>query len=180
MSKKEWVLDYLIPRYTDEDDPVTFICDYHSWIGKQPDRLYGNPISKKMKEILEQFNLNTKAFYEAKVLFNNEYHDYYIWEQHSRGFDKYVDFEQSTFCEEKWGGGLGTEVIKVKDYEHLSDIEYEKDWRTWIFKRAVMKPEFKEVDATILAYPYINVISERLKMPWKKLTLLVSKLNHFL
>ena len=26
-----------------------------------------------------------------------------------------------------------------------------------------MKPEFKKVDATKLAYPYINIISERLK-----------------
>ena len=161
--EKDWKLDYLEPEHLD-DSEVEFICDYHGWISKQPDRLSGDPISKRMKKILEQFNLNTKAFYEAKVLFNNKYHDYFIWEQYTGGFDKYVDFEHSTFCEKKFGGEFGDDIVRVKNYKELMAIENEKDWfRGWLFKRAVMKPEFKEIDATILAYPYINIISERLK-----------------
>ena len=161
--EKDWVLDYLIPRYTDEDDPVTFICDFHSWIGERPDRLLGYPVSKKMKQILEQFKLNTEGFYKAKVLFNNENHDYFIWEQYSGGFDKYVDFKHSTFCERTIEGGYGNIEIQVENEDHLRVMRREKKWHQWAFKRAVMKPEFKEVDATILAYPYINIISERLK-----------------
>ena len=162
--EKEWVLDYLIPRYTDEDDPVTFICDYHSWIGERPDRLSGYPVSRKMKEILEKYNLNTEGFYKAKVLFNEEYYDYYIWEQHSGGFDNYVDFDHSTFCEEKFGGEFGDDIIQVKNHEEIMSVSRQKDWfRGWLFKRAVMKSEFKEIDCMSMPYPYQTLISERLK-----------------
>jgi hypothetical protein len=160
---KDWKLDYLFPRYSDEEDEVEFICDYHSWIGERPDRIYGDPVSKRMKAILEQFNIDTEAFYEAKVLFQDTYHDYFVWAQNSAGFDKYVDLEHSTFCEMNWEGELGTDIVKVESGKHIMHVQTEKKWSDWAFKRAVMKPEYKEIDCSILFYPYINVISERLK-----------------
>ncbi len=160
---KDWIFDYLEPEHMD-DSQVRFICDFHGWIGKQPDRVTGVPISKRMKEILERYTIfPEQKFYEAKVLFQGKYHEYFVWEMSDSSFNTFVDFEHSIFCEEKRGGELGEDTIKVKNQDELFDIEDEKDWRRWAFKRAFMKPEYRTIDSAKLAYPYGIVISERLK-----------------
>lgn len=90
---------YFFPRYSDEYKDVKFICDFHGWIGHQPFEFYGFAISKNLKKLLEKFNLNSKQFHKTKVLFKDKYYEYFGWELNSGGFDRYVDFEQSTFCE---------------------------------------------------------------------------------
>ncbi len=160
---KDWKFDYLEPEHYD-DSKVNFICDYHSWVGKQPDRVNGNPISQKMKEILEDFNIfPEKKFYNAKVLFQNKKYEYYIWEMNTDSFNTYVNFEHSTFCEVNRDGELGDDTIMVKNIDELRNSRMEKEWRQWSFKKAVMKPEYKDIDCAKLAYPYITIISERLK-----------------
>ena len=161
--EKNWVFDYLIPRYSDEDEQVEFICDFHYWIGEKPFVFIGYPISKKMKNILEKFNLYPNKFYEAKVLFENAYHDYFVWQHFMDGFDKYVDFEKSTFCERKLGGEYGKDIISVNNENQLRKFKREKKWHEWAFKNAVMIPEFKNIDCMALPYPYRTLISEGLK-----------------
>ena len=67
---KDWKFDYLVPEHLN-DDPVKFLCDFHDWIGKEPDRVHGYPVSKKMKEILDQFNIFPEnKFYLIKRITN--------------------------------------------------------------------------------------------------------------
>ncbi|WP_431165786.1 hypothetical protein [Tenacibaculum halocynthiae] len=160
---KDWEFDYLFPRHSDEYEEVGFLCDLHGWIGDKPNYFYGFPISKKMKEIIGEFNLYPNKFYNAKVLFKEEFHEYYIWQLFLNGFDKFVDLEHSTFCEWDEMKKIGSEVFKFNNEEELTDAVMEKEWWDWGFERAVMKPEFKEIDCMAMPYPYGILISERLK-----------------
>ncbi|MEP0263339.1 hypothetical protein [Dokdonia sp.] len=156
--------DYLLPKYMDEYKEVEFICDFHNWINYKPN-LYSFIISEKMKNILEQFDIHKKQFYNAKVLFEDKYHDYQVWHLFLDGFNEYVDFKQSIFCEYNYEHTekKGLELFKVNNQEELTDLEYNKNWDSWGFERAVMKPEFKEIDCMAMPYPYGILISERLK-----------------
>ncbi len=155
--------DYLVPRYSDEYIKVEFLCDFHSWIGEKPSFFSGIPISKRMKEIVEKFNLYPNKFYDSKVMFRGEYHEYYVWQFFLDGFDKFVDLNHSTFCEWDNLSKVGTEVFSFKSERDLQRFVMQNEWWDWGFERAVMKDEYKEVDAAKLAYPYGILISERLK-----------------
>ena len=157
-----WVFDYLVPEHLN-DGMVEFICDYHSWIVESPDYFRSFPVSKKMKEVLEKFNLYPNQFYKAKVLFEEELYDYFVWQQFLDGFDKFVNFEKSTFCEWDDMEKKGTNILQFKNIEEIIDYELEKEWWGWGFERAVMKPVFKEIDCMRMSYPYGALISERLK-----------------
>jgi len=155
--------DYLIPRYSDEYIRVDFLVDFHSWIGEKPSFFSGIPISKRMKEIVEHFNLYPNKFYDAKVLFNGEYHEYYVWQFFLDGFDKFVDLQNSTFCEWDNLRKIGSEFFNFESERELQKFVMENEWWDWGFERAVMKKEYKNIDAAKLAYPYGILISERLK-----------------
>ena len=161
--EKDWKLDYLTPRYSDERQQVHFICDFHSWIGERPDRIHGFPVSKKMKEILEQFNLHSYKFYEAKVLFQGKYHEYFLWEQYPNGIENYIDFKETFFQEKKIDDSFGDFFIKVNSIKELRKKRREYEWHSWSFKKLIIKPEFKEFDFMTMIYPYNMLISERLK-----------------
>ena len=165
--EKDWVFDFLLPMYSDEEERVDFICDFHEWTQYKPN-LNCNPVSERMKKVLDQHVLYPNKFYEAKVNFKNELRPYFIWQFFLDGFDRFVDFEHSRFCEKDWEGELGTEIIKVNNLDELWDIRMEKNWDDWGFHRAVMKPEYKKIDCAKMAYPYGIVISERLKNALEK------------
>ncbi|WP_299710220.1 hypothetical protein [uncultured Tenacibaculum sp.] len=171
--------DYLIPRYSDEYIEVEFLCDFHSWIGEKPSFFSGIPISKRMKEIVEKFNLYPNKFYEAKVMFKGEYHEYYIWQFFLDGFNKFVDLENSTFCEWKMGLKVDENIINVKSEKELRRTMMYNNWRGWGFERAVMKKEYKDIDAAKLAYPYGILISERLKNALERAELTGFKITSF-
>ena len=116
-----------------------------------------------MKEVLERFNLYPNQFYEAKVLFEEELYDYFVWQFFLNGFDTIVDFDHSTFCEWNRYEKIGVEIHKFKNIDEITDYELENEWKYWGFERAVMKPVFKEMDCVYMPYPYGILISERLK-----------------
>ena len=160
---KDWEFNYLEPTHYDEFDDIKFICDLHSWIKSRPRRIMTYPISKRMKDVLDQFNLYPNKFYPAKVLFNKKLHEYYVWQFFLYSMDKFTNFEHSTFCE--WGSRKKAEndIIKATSEDELDDISMNKDWRYISFDKAVMKPEFKNMDCVRLPFPLGIVISERLK-----------------
>ncbi|AXT59706.1 hypothetical protein D1816_04825 [Aquimarina sp. AD10] len=157
------LFDYLVPEYVDDLMKVSFLCDFHHWIVEEPDEIFSYPISKQMKIVLDQFNLYPNKFYTAKVLFEEKFYDYFVWQLFLDGFDKYVDFDNSTFCEWKYFEKIGNEVIMAKNEEELSDISFDKNWRHFGFEKAVMKPEFKNNDCFVMPYPHGILISKRLK-----------------
>ncbi|KAB1159596.1 hypothetical protein F7018_04620 [Tenacibaculum aiptasiae] len=53
------------------------------------------------------------------------------------------------------------------------------EWRDWGFERAVMKKEYKNIDAAKLAYPYGVLISERLKNALEEAKLTGFKITPF-
>lgn len=154
--------NYLIPESIEVDEGEYIMGDIHDWIGEEPD-IYSFPISKKLKEILEQFNLNPNKFYDAKVLYNEEYLQYYVWQLFLNGFDTYIDLENSTFCEWKHLNKHGEENIKINSQEEIDNYSYDNNWRHYGFNKAIMKPEFRDIDCCYLPHPYGIVISERLR-----------------
>ncbi|CAM1355945.1 hypothetical protein [Tenacibaculum halocynthiae] len=155
---------YFFPRHIDEYREVTRIEDYHGWIGACVNYSFNGPIvSKKMKKVLSRFNIYNSVFHKSKVIFKQNDYEYYVWELKGGGFDKYINFKNSTFCEWKRNKKIGIDYVKAEGEENLNDIEYTKGWRRWGFERAVMKPEFKEIDCMAMPYPYGILISERLK-----------------
>ncbi len=160
---KEYEFDYLTP-FDIEGDTIEHICDYHSWIREKPDNLFSNVVSKRFGDLLNRFKLYPNQFYKAKVLFNEEYHPYYVWQFFSNSFDQFVDFEHSTFChydydrEEKFGN----KIIKVNSLKELKKYRTNNGWEQWGFEKAVMKSEFATIDCLRLT-GYGTIISERLK-----------------
>ena len=154
---------YLYPRQLNEHTKVKRIEDIHGWIGTKPFNFYGFPISEKMKLLLEEFNLYEMSFLKTTVLFQEKKFDYYGWKISSEGFDKYVDFENSRFCQWKQEEKYTEESLKFNNLEEIIDYELEHDWWKWGFDKAVMKPNFKEIDCMGMPYPYGILISERLK-----------------
>lgn len=175
----DWEFDYLFPRYSDEYEEVEFLCDFHSWIGEKPSYFSGVPISKRMKEVVEKFNLYPNKFYKAKLLFKEEFHEYYIWQFFLDGFDKFVDLEYSTFCEWDEMRKVGKDVFKFNNERELQKTVMQKDWWDWGFNKAIMKPEYRKIDAAKLAYPYGILISERLKKALEEAELTGFKITPF-
>lgn len=162
---------YLFPRHIEDFKEVKEINDIHGWIGTKPFDFFGYPISDRFKFILEKYNLYNMNFIPVKVLYENEYYNYFGWDLDSTGLDALVDFNHSTFCEWKKMEKYGNEVIQVENIDELIDYELEKEWWGWGFEKAVMKPEFKSVDCIAMPYPYGTLISERLKNGLEKANL---------
>ncbi len=160
--EKDWEFNPLIPKYIGTDKKVPKISDFHGWLVNEPS-IISYVISPRLKEILNTFNLYPNKFYNAKVLFKEKELPFFVWQLFIDGFDKFVDFEQSTFCE--WGEEekIGDEQLKLTNKRDLSTIRRQHKWRRCFFNKAVMKPEFKELDCVRLPPPLGNVISERLK-----------------
>ncbi len=133
------------------------IADMHSWIIKQPNGLM-YPISPRFKELLEKFNIPFSKFYTGSVTFKGIEHTYYII--HILAYQyHFIDFEKSTFFK----GNLFLERISDTSVsgENIEEIKEQVGHR-WIFNKAVMKSDFKDVDMYYLD-SYQILISERLK-----------------
>ncbi|MDJ1482965.1 hypothetical protein QNI16_20855 [Cytophagaceae bacterium YF14B1] len=154
----------MIPEYIGDNPPkqVHTICDMHDFIRKKPyAQVYS--VSKRFKELLEKFTIPNTKFYEGSVVWNEKEYPYFVWHILTQQFS-FVDFEKSLFCDTNYFSkdAIGTEYYKVSDFSKLYPLKKEKKWDMWGFYRAVMKPEFREVDVYEMDY-YGIVISERLK-----------------
>ncbi len=150
--KKDWVFDHLVPEYT-HNAKVPKIGDFHGWLVNEPN-IVSYVISPRLKEILNTFNLYPNKFYNAKVLFKENELPFFVWQLFIDGFDKFVDLKHSTFCE--WGREekIGDEQLKITNEDDLFSLKKQHKWRRCFFNKAVMKPEFKELDCVRLPPPF--------------------------
>ncbi|MDJ1492453.1 hypothetical protein QNI19_05895 [Cytophagaceae bacterium DM2B3-1] len=155
----------MIPLYVGDHPPeeIHAICDLHGWIKDIPAGLM-YPVSKQFKELLEQFAIPNTKFYEGSVLWNEKEYPYFVWHLLTEKYQQNIDFGKSSFgnynfIRHKW---MSDDEIIVEDYIDLIEKKEALDWRDWGFRRAVMKPEFRDIDA-ISIHRYGIVISERLK-----------------
>ena len=70
----------LLPKYIGDYVPkkILSLADFHGWIEESPKGIL-YIISKKFRDILTDFNLPAHRLYEAKVLFNNQLIDFYVF-----------------------------------------------------------------------------------------------------
>ncbi|WP_175578644.1 hypothetical protein, partial [Tenacibaculum aiptasiae] len=95
------------------------------------------------------------------------------------GFDKFVDLDHSKFCEWDNLNKVGVDFFSFKNERELQRFVMKNEWRDWGFERAVMKKEYKNIDAAKLAYPYGVLISERLKNALEEAKLTGFKITPF-
>lgn len=164
VSETDWRFDYLTPVSIGDEIEISHICDLHGWLREEPDNFFSYIVSQRLFEILNHFNLYPNKFYDAKVLFNEDIYQYFVWQLFMDGFDTFIDFDCTTFCEYEFDENqkIGNELVNVKNLRELRRVRREKGWEDWGFDRLVMKPGFKEMDCVWID-PLGIVISERLK-----------------
>lgn len=167
---KEYEFDYLVPMELGEgreEKASKAIYDYHSFWGEAPWGGWLNPVSKRFKEVLEQFNLGEHRFYPAYVLFKKQKHEYFVLQIFYNYYQSFIDFEKTIFNNLDYDRDLEDRVFETKQFSSLQEVEdySEIHWGAavnWNYERIVMKPEFKEVDL-ITFYKFGDIVSERLK-----------------
>ncbi len=168
---KDYEFDYLIPEAfgqgfgIDAEEPT--LADLQPWWGTHvpiPESM-SFPISKRFKECLSKFKLNSSKFYKARVLHEKVFHAYFVWQMLSTIYEEYIDFENTTFNNLDFDR-IDTETpFEVRGFESLKALkEYKnKNWGyLWNYEKLVLKPSFREFD-----YHFImllnHVVSEPLK-----------------
>ena len=159
----------MIPNYNGETrskNKVKYnLCDMMSFIFNEPKGIM-YVISPKFKYLLDLFNLPHVKFYSGNIIANEIVNHYYIFHILTKQYD-YIDFEKSTFFK----GNLFLERISDTSVsgENIEEIKEQVGHR-WIFNKAVMKSDYKDVDMYYLD-SYQILISERLKNAIEKANL---------
>ena len=166
---KEYKFDYLTPvTWGEFEVEPEIIIDFHKWIKEQPMRGLFYPISEKFKELLEEYNLPQHKFYEAKVLFQNKYHPYYVWHLIFQNYLEYIDFQNTRYNNLNSFRKLKQDKLEIKQFSSYNEMRaYSRsNWsRSWNYEKIVMKSSFRDID-----YCYVsglnggNLVSERLKI----------------
>ena len=166
---KDYEFDYLTPMEEGEvKEEPKLIADFHMWIGKEPRKGLFYPVSKKFKELLNKHELPSHKFYNAKVLFKNEFYPYFVWHLLYEEYLDYIDFDKTSYNNLNSYRKLKHSKLEIKQFSSYDEMEEysEENWDDhWNYERLVMKPSFRDLD-----YCYIfglgngNIVSERLKI----------------
>lgn len=163
----EQAFNYLTPMYRGEVKvEPEIIADYHAWVGKEPSNGYFRPVSEKLKQLLEEFNLGKHKFYPAEVLLKEERHPYHVLHLLYNSFIEYIDFSKTVFNNLNSFGKLSSEKFEQKQFESFEEMEAYSDehWSyNWNYDRLVMKSNFRELDYCYMLNIDGDLISERLK-----------------
>ena len=166
---RNYEFDYLTPMsFGEVKKEPQIIVDFHLWIGEEPmgGRFY--PISKKLKELLENYNQPEHKFYKAKVLFKDEFQSYFVWRILSKKYQEYIDFNKTYYNNLNSYRKLKHEELEIKQFSSYNEMRaYSRsNWsRSWNYEKIVMKSSFRDID-----YCYVsglnggNLVSERLKI----------------
>ncbi len=123
-------------------------------------------VSPKFKHLFENFDNNLSKFYPAKLLFEGNHHDYFIWHSKRNEYLNLIDWEKSNFTE--WNV-MRTRKRGNKYYNFSSKddfIESVNNIYNLGFEKAIFKKSFQENDLCFFpkVFPgYTFIISERLK-----------------
>lgn len=169
--KKCFHFDYLSLKNLEEpfmfDTPWKKV-DLHNWIspGLLDSGAISYGISPKLKKIFDQYNLTSSAFYEAKLMYENEKHDFWVWQIKENSYLSFINWEASTFTD--WNM-MRTRKRGTKFYTFYSELDFlatsEGKFRLG-FDKAIFRTSFKENDLCFFprVFPaYTFIISERLK-----------------
>lgn len=167
---QDYKFDYLVPvEFGEVKEKPQIIVDLHMWIGL--DIPFGgrfHPISKNFKELLENYKLQAHKFYDATVLFHDNYYPYYVWQVLSKKYQEYIDFDKTYYNNLNSYRKLKHEELEVKQFSSYDEMrKYSRsNWnRNWNYEKIVMKPSFRDID-----YCYVyglnggDLISEKLKI----------------
>ena len=162
----DYEFDYLVPKaFGDPEPEAELIADYHMWHGKSPRGGTTSVVSSKFKDVLEQFNLTASKFYKAKVLYREEFHPYYVWQVLQWEYKRYVDFDLTEFNNLNSYRRLNNDKFEVRKFSSIEELDdyREEHWNyDWNYERLVMKPEFREIDFTMMPNFHF-IVSQRLK-----------------
>ena len=167
---REYEFDYLIPAaYGDGfgyDGEVPIIADMHDWKGihtPTPESL-SIPISLKLKNCLQKFNLSGSKFYKARVMHEDKLHSYYVWMMLMSAYEEFIDFEKTVFNNYDFDRSTEGEFAtgKFKSIQELDDYADENWGYMWNYEKLVLKPSFKQFDYHFV-FLLNNIVSERLK-----------------
>jgi hypothetical protein len=119
------------------------ICDMHTWVERKP-RALVYPISPRFRDILNKFNIPEVRFYDGSVVWKNEEYQYYVLHLLTRQF-QYIDFSHSTFIKCNFEGvkKKGSPIINGNSME---EVLHKLGAESFTFERAVMLPEFRNID----------------------------------
>lgn len=81
-------------------------------------------ISSKLKNILEKYSNSKFQFFNAPIIYKNEYYENY-WLMHTHTFSyNYIDFAKSNFVlrKRKTGGGTYLENIEIKTIDDFKKV----------------------------------------------------------
>lgn len=161
------VFNYLTPMYRGEKKvEPEIIADYHAWIGKEPRKGYFRPVSKKLKQLLDKFNLGNHRFYPAQVLLKGNLHPYYVFHLLYNSFVEHIDFSETIFnnlnsFQKLDGGELEKKQFNsFEEMQNYSDLNWNYNWN---YDRLVMKPSFRSLDYCYMLNIDGDLISETLK-----------------
>ena len=172
----DYEFDYLIPSAFGDgfgiDDEKPTLADWQTWWGSHTPGVESMsiPISKRFKECLEKFNLSSCRFYKAKVLHKKKLHPYFVWQMLMGTYEKFIDFEKSTFNNYNFRRDKTKTPFEVKQFKSIKELEEYADqyWGyLWNYEKLVVKPSFKEFDYHFMMF-FNHVISERLKNEMEK------------
>lgn len=161
---KDIIFTPLVPlQYGDYDIAVGVVDDFSSWIREQPKGAC-HPISVKFKDLIVKYKLPRHRIYQAEVLIKNELQPFSVLQLDSDYNKKLIDFEKSTFCNtDFWTKKkLNDDHEKLENLKGMRPLKLKKGWKYVGFNRAVMKPEFEQLDL-LRTLHFGTLISERLK-----------------
>jgi hypothetical protein len=140
-------------------------------------------ISKKVKDILTQFNLPEHKFYPVKVfepgkkllgLFKKrkrvkeEYFAFHYDCQYISNTDKFIDFERTKITKDNLGIEQSNEVFFNDKFDHSLDLfEIKFSWMTYVSEE--LKNKFLEAGVTSIEFSEINDRQYLVKRPNPKL-----------
>ena len=134
------------------------LSDFMYFIIKEP-QCISYVVSTRFKQVVEQFNIKFVKFYSGNIIANEIENQYYVFHILTKQYE-YIDFSKSFFF--KGDMDLNKKSNFSVSGDNIADIKVQVGHR-WIFDKAVMKPEFRNVDMYFLD-TYRIVISERLKL----------------
>jgi hypothetical protein len=145
-------------------EEVHALSDMHSWIEKEP-RAFTYPVSARFKNLLTEFNIPDVRFYPGTVVWSGDEYEYHV--MHVLTVEhKYIDFKNSRFVKSNAKGDKKpSEVVSGDDMNEI----YDKLGSHLItFERAVMLPEFRNID---MYFFHSILITEQLKNEIQKANL---------
>jgi len=170
---KNYIFDYLILKNFGDPEPKIFpeeLQDFYRFWGESPSNGLFRIVSKKYKDILENFGLQKSKFYKAIIKHNGNSHDYYVWQLLTNNHESYINFNETKFNNLNYSGNsrIGEKQIKTfKSFNHVIKYANENWKRAWNFEEIFVYSDFSNIDYCYFTI-FNDIVSEKLKKALEK------------